>query len=74
MGRLAPTTNPAVTRAVEFHPCDACGVSKIDGGHIANAKYRVEVSNGHLYFCGSHMRRHWVYVREHGYEIVSLST
>lgn len=73
MGRLAPTKDPAVTRVpVKTYPCDRCGVSEIDGGHISTAKYEVRVSGGSLYLCGSHMRRHWTRVTEHGYKVVEL--
>lgn len=74
MGRLAPTADPAVRRIPRVHPCDRCGVSTIDGGHISNAKYEVQVPGGSLYLCGSHMRRHWTHATEMQYAIVALDS
>ena len=72
MGRLAPTANPAVTRVRETHSCDACGVSKIDGGRISTAKYEVRIGDSSLHLCGSHLRRHWAHILEFHYEVVDL--
>lgn len=72
MGKLAPAKSKAVTKVIEQHGCDACGVSAIDGGKIAVAKYEVQVNGGSLFFCGSHLRKFWVHILERNYEVVNL--
>lgn len=76
VGKLAPVgSKPEEARRLlpvfRHHPCDRCGVSTIDGGTIAHAKYEITTPAGPLYLCGHHYDDHRYRLLALGYEVKS---
>lgn len=63
MSKLAPAkTSPEEAKrlvpVIQRHPCDRCGVSEIDGGVIAHARYEIKTPSGSIYLCKHHYDKH----------------
>jgi hypothetical protein len=51
------------------HPCDQCGHSRIDGGHLAAAKVEVVTKDGSIFLCRHHYWLNWFHIHERAYEV-----
>ncbi len=70
MGRLAQKakTEPAPPTPLDEH-CDRCGVSRIDGGRIAMAKYEITTESGPIFLCAHHYWLHRFHVISRNYPV-----
>ena len=73
MGKLAPSRGKAAPAAEKLLPlnehCDRCGVSKIDGGRIAMAKYEITTDSGPIFLCAHHYWLHRFHVISRHYPV-----
>lgn len=73
VGKLAPKGSDVEAKRIlpifKHHPCDSCGVSEVDGGHIVNAQYEIKTPSGSIFLCSHHYNQHSLRMLALGYEV-----